>query len=407
MPFMQAWLVIIRVQDKNGQPVERRFSLGLAQPQALDAEERLLAPPSLGIETLTSGPGKGGSRAPVGSIQLAGIDRGLGTLHDLVWAEGDLDLYYAPDGDAVTALADMTLTARLTTSGIREDSNGRLTIELRDRSWLLDRKLALTRYAGTGGAEGPAELKDRPKPWAIGPQTAVEPVLVDQPGLIYQLHARSIAGIDLVTDKGVALINGGDIETLVGPGAGFAELQSFDLTDAQWAGTYITWNAGGMFRLARKPVGLVVADFRGDAAGGYVERPGAVIRRVMEALYDGPAVTLDEVALNALDAAFPHPVKLFTDREGPRVSDWIETVAAAAGAVWWLDWQGRLTARLLDPAAMAQPIEDFRIAEISRGPSWPRRKSVVLGYRVVSRVHSADELAEITADDITYSDGTP
>jgi len=404
---MQAWLVVIHVQDKNAQPVEHRFSLGLAQPQALGAEERLLAPPSIGIETLTNGPGKGGSRAPVGSIQLAAIDRGLTALHDLVWTEGELELYHAADGNRVSSLADMTLVARLTTSGIREDASGRVTIELRDRGYLLDRKLALPRYAGTGGAEGPAELKDRPKPWAIGPQTAVEPVLVDEPGLIYQLHARAIAGIDLVTDKGVALTNGGDIATLVGPGAGFAELQAFDLSGPQWAGQYITWHAGGMFRLARKPVGLVVADFRGDAVGGYVDTAGAVIRRVIEALYDGPAITLDTAALDALDAAFPHPLKLFTDREGARVSDWIETVAAAAGAVWWMDWLGQLTARLIDPAAPPKSLDSWRIAEISRGAAWPRVRKLVLGYRVVSRVHSADELAEITAEDVAYSDGTP
>lgn len=395
---MIVWLVIAKPRQADGTVLEQRWSVGLADPWRVGSEERILRLPSLSLETMPAGFGQGGSSAQAGSLTLANGDLALTGLHDLVWSEAAVDLYRAEDELEGMTLADFTLVRRMRSERIAEGADRVITIAMADLSRALDEPLALPRYAGTGGAEGPAELAERVKPFAIGPQTAVEPVMVKRAALILQFHARRVNSVQLVTDRGVALTNGGDIETLVGAGAGFDELDAFDLSGPEWAGTYITWLAGGMGRLAREPKGLVVIDFEGDAEGGYVERPGAVIARVFEALAPAAAgITVDTAAMDALDAAFPHAVKLFTSREGPTVADWIETVAAGVGALWWVDALANLKAALFDFNGMETAVEDWQVTRPALVDAWPRWRRLVLGFRVITRLHSSDELAAIGA----------
>ena len=408
---MTAWLAIASPRTAGGAVAERRFSAGLYRPALLQSAERILSLPTISVETLPLGLGLGGSSAASGAITLANGDSALDDLFDLVWEDAALDLYRGT-GDA-GALGDFTLAARLRVEAATSGADRTLTLLLKDRSSALDRALILPRYAGTGGAEGPAEMKDEVKPVAIGPQTAVRPKEVERAALIYQLHWREMRGVRAiaddataagVTDKAVRLANGGDISALIGPAASYDDLKNYNLSPDFYAGKYITWNKGGFIRLAREPAGLVTVDCDGDAAGsddgGYVERPGEVMRRILADYFDGDGITPDGAMLDALDAAFPHAVKLFTDAEGARVSDWLETAASAAGALWYVDPMGVLKARLFDYAPPGAAIADWRRSQTARAAPWRRVNPLIVGYRTISTVHAPGDLAALKASDL-------
>jgi hypothetical protein len=394
------WLVIMSPQDSAGVVQSHRFSSGLAQPWRLDAHERILTLPTLSLELLVDGFGRAGSSAGVGALSLANQDGALNALLGLAWVDALVEVYRA-DVEIPTDLSDCTLFAKLRAESIAQDERGRITVALRDLSGALDVPLKLPRYAGTGGAEGSAEFANRVKPFALGPQFNVplEGKFIDRAALIAQVHCRRIGGILFdaadprrqgVTDKGVPLQAAGDYAT-------FTALKAADLSAPAFDGTYVTCVAEGLIRLARTPKGVVCVDFEGDADvtdGGYVETPGEVIQRILDALWDGGGLTVDAAALAQLDADVPHPVKLYVDSDGVRVSDWIETVAVSVGAAWWVDELGELSARIFEFSTPSQTLYDWQVSAPVLVDAWPRWNPLVLGWGAPTRVMSEEELAE-------------
>lgn len=401
---MRRWLVILKPQDDAGIEQEYRYSAGLEEPWRVNAHERIATLPTLSIEVLTGGLGRGGSTAGVGALSLLNSDGALDDLLGLAWLGMPVELYRA-DLDRPLSLGDFTLRAQLAGDAITQSADGLITLGLKDLSGLLDVPVLLERYAGTGDAEGTAEFEGKMKPFAIGPQFNVplEGRFIDRAALIAQVHSRAMGGVlydagdprqQGVTDKGVPLIDGGNY-------ASFAALKAADLSSTTWDGKYITCNAEGLIRLARVPKGVVCVDFEGDADagdGGYVELPGAVIQRVLNALWTGSEITADAAALADLDSDFPHPVKLYVDTEGVLVSDLIETVALSIGAAWWVDELATLRTALFEFSGAVADLRDWQAERPELLDAWPRWNDLVVGYAAPSRVMSEDELAPDVID---------
>jgi hypothetical protein len=205
----------------------------------------------------------------------------------------DLDPAYA----ALTPL--MTGVARPWTL-----AEGALSIPVRDASYLLERPLQETVYAGTGGLEGGADLKGRRKPRARGgnyvfPIRDVAPVWVDR-----------AEGILQVSDAGgavLAVAEAGDTGHLVGLG------QVADL-GAAWPPAV---PMGGRWRWMTQPDGLflqlesptsaqITADVVGFfPSGAHASTAAEIARRLMIEDLSLPPAMLDQDSLFGLDAAYP------------------------------------------------------------------------------------------------------
>lgn len=145
-----------------------------------------------------------------------------------------------------------------------------LRIKLRDPSYKLDVPAQPEIYAGTGGAEGGADLQGKRKPLAYGELLNVEPPALVPASLIYDLHDGQIEAVDQVYDSGVPLVFDADYGSL-------ALLTGATIP----SGRYATSKADGKMRLGASPAGQVTVDMKGDAAGGYVDTVAEIVERVV------------------------------------------------------------------------------------------------------------------------------
>lgn len=131
-------------------------------------------------------------------------------------------------------------------------------------------------YAGTdqtGGPEGQAELRGKPKPICFGDCRNIEPVLVDPVNLIFQYHAYGpTGGIDAIYEGALAL---GAPVTTVGT---WAELAALDLKGGQWAAA----PAIGGFRMGSQAGLVVTADVKGGLFNdAYSNQLGSILRLIL------------------------------------------------------------------------------------------------------------------------------
>lgn len=115
-----------------------------------------------------------------------------------------------------------------------------LDIRLRDASFLLEKPLQTSLYAGTGTYEGDVELAGTPKPLVIGKAFNVPLTLIDRANRIYQYHAGP--------GSVVALFEGA-AETIT-----FQAPDTNDLyTGTTTSGNYRTDNSRGLIQLGAAP----------------------------------------------------------------------------------------------------------------------------------------------------------
>ncbi len=211
-----------------------------------------------------------------------------------------------------------------------------LRLMVRGRDYLFEQPLQPVLYGGTGGADGGAELKGKPKPLTFGLCRDVAAVPVQQNALIYQLHDGRIRSVEAVYDRAQALDFDADY-------ASYAALAAATIAP----GEYATCLSGGYIRLGGTPVGIVTADLRGDAAiayGGFTANAASIARRVMLSRGGQSAADLDEdgIAATAGNIAgivgthFAEPVT---------VGAALDTICAGAFLWWGSLRDGRFTIR--------------------------------------------------------------
>ncbi|OJY71857.1 MAG: hypothetical protein BGP12_09735 [Rhodospirillales bacterium 70-18] len=208
-----------------------------------------------------------------------------------------------------------------------------------DISQRLATPLQPSRYLGTGGMEGPATLKDAPRPVALGHLYNITPValgaidLGDGALLTYQSHWRGVVAHDAVRIRGVAQL---------------------PVTATPGVGEFRDWPGLGVFQLGSTPDGPVTTDLRGDNPGGYVSSLAAVLRRLVQSL--GPAYADDDIQADAFAFAetdLPGEIGWFHGPQQTTAAAAVEEMLAAAGAVLCGGRGGTL--RLFDPLADAEP----------------------------------------------------
>ena len=319
------------------------------------------------------------------------------------WGERAVTIWRGPLGgawgDYVQVFKGLTRPAR--------GSNGRLTIGLRPDDRWLDKPLLPT-FAGTGSAEGPAELKGVAKPLALGAPQFVPGVVINRALNIWQISAFAINGITAVLDR-LARFGG---PAFAGNDATYAALASATIP----AGSWRSCTALGLVRFGAPPaVPSFIINGDNGGIGGWVRRPGAVIRRVAE-IAGAAAGQVDATSLAALDswaATLPSGgnISLYLG-EQTTARDVIQQIAASCNAGFGVGWDGRLfvaratigtaTATLAADGSRTPAVADVQLLETS-APFWRH----AMAAEPTWRVHSEGEYGVIgVADQITYPDGT-
>lgn len=279
-------------------------------------------------------------RAIVGNSGIGGLARTVGEC-TLLNADGGLDATlagYALDGRPVRLLigrttrdstsGNRTFDARsaynLVFSGVIQSIDTadarRVRLQFSDAIAKLGAPLNATTYAGTGALEGGSDLKGKPKPRSFGHVYNASAPLVDSAQLIYQVNDGAISDVPAVYDRGVLLTQGADY-------ADAADLN----TNAPAAGTYRVLKSGGYFRLGSTPSGTVTADVLGDATGGYVNKAGDILQRVI--LVGGiDSSLIDAASFTQLNTDAPAEVGIFVGTDPTKIELVAEALLATVGA---------------------------------------------------------------------------
>jgi hypothetical protein len=188
--------------------------------------------------------------------------------------------------DFGTALASASLPFAGFVRAVDRAGEFKARIGLADISERLATPLQPTKYQGTGGIEGGADLKGKPKPVTLGQVFNIAPVFLGNVDLgagslpTYQSNWRQIVRHDAIRIRGVAQM----IITSGTPTVGQAR----------------DWPALGMFQLGGAPDGDVTADLRGDTTPFYVNSISAIIRRMLQSL----ALGLTDTDIDSTSFAF-------------------------------------------------------------------------------------------------------
>lgn len=148
-------------------------------------------------------------------------------------------------------------------------------------------------YAGTTGAEGGSDLKDKVKPLAIGRPRNVEPVLINTVDSVYQFSAYGpIEAVEVLYERASAFpASSGDFAT-------YAALVAADIDPGHWA----TCLAEGLIRLGAPAAGVITGDIRGHAVSGVAPRGAGALVKVLASISGVDTGLLANDRLAALDA---------------------------------------------------------------------------------------------------------
>lgn len=244
-------------------------------------------------------------------------------------------------------------------------------------------------YAGTGGIEGPAGIKDKVKPLVIGWAKNVEPILIDADNSVYQFSAYGpIEAVSNLFERG------SDFGSSVGDYSNYAALVAASVPRGRWA----TCLASGLIRLGAPAYGVITGDIRGHRVGATTPRlTGAVISALASvAGIGGSALASD--TLSRLDAAAPYPVNLVLT-EQVKFLDIAQPMALCCNAQAGISPTGLFFAVRVDLEAQeymtlhaqgraAPQVTQSEEAHVSV-PYW----KTTIGANRAWRVHSADEIA--------------
>lgn len=229
----------------------------------------------------------------IGSVDLVNIDGGLDFFDDYAFGGRMMVIYRVENGDYASKTNYI--------SGLIESatiSYDRVVISFSDNSFYLKEDIQDNFFLGDNsagnGVEGEAEnIKDTPKPLAYGKVVNATPVLVNSAKRIYQLHDGSIDSVANVYDGRTAFSFQQDV-------ANSSILESTIVN----SGNYATCLSEGYIKIGNIPQKGITVDFNGDNTGGYVDRAGAIVKRIIETKTDLTVSDLDVPSFTQFDIDF-------------------------------------------------------------------------------------------------------
>lgn len=250
----------------------------------------------------------------------------------------------------------------------------------------IDRPLLTVAFDGSGGIGGDANFRGTLAPAGYGANTNCEPVWFDATNNVGMLD-----GYANMTSVTSCFEGQNDLGASFGNYASYAALVAAPITKGRWA----TCNALGLIRLGAPPAGRIAC----DVVFG-TNRPGALIRRILETNAGVSVGDVDTAAFAAVDAAVNRAVHYWTkDQRG--VVDLVEKISAAANASTIILLNGKISITRAFGGASAgtvnrtgtstPPFTDWQISA-QEEPVWRMR------------ARTARPGVVFTADEIFYED---
>lgn len=304
------------------------------------------------------------------------------------WAAAKLTYYVGEHGDAWPwVVAFRGIVSRFEGDGSRQ----KLTAQVDTEPFEVDALAA--KYAGTGGAEGDANLKNKPKPWLFGRCLSAEPVLINAVDNVFQFSAYGpIQAVNALYERA------SDFGASVGDYASYAALVAATIPAGQWG----TCLAQGMIRLGAPAYGVITGDVDGDKPSAWLRKTGEIIQRIASnAGID--AALVDSVSLDSLDtaltAALPNDGRIgFYLTEQASVLDVVRRLVRPCNAQAGVSWLGKLfavrvaigaPAITLDAQGRRLPAVTNSVEVDVSAPYW----RIEMGAQRCWREHSFDEIA--------------
>lgn len=254
-----------------------------------------------------------------------------------------------------------------------------------------DKDILTATYAGSGGAEGGADIKGRVKPLCIGWPLNVEPVLINAVDNVYQFSAYG--AIEAVT---ALYERGSNFGASVGDYASYAALVGASIPNGRWA----TCLAEGMIRLGAPAAGVITGDIKGIKSGATTPRlTGAIISKLAEVAGVSTSV-IETASLTALDTAVPYPISLVMNQQESFV-EMAQKLALPCNAQSGISMLGKFF--VLPISLSASPSVTLNaqgralpqvLNALERDTSNPYARTV-FGAQRSWRVHSDDEIATL------------
>jgi len=308
----------------------------------------------------------------------------------VAWGRRPCRIWAGAVGDDPTVMMPL-FAGRVDSATLRA---GRLTLRLQvDDAWI-DAPLLTKTYAGTGGAEGPADLAGTPVPLSIGPARGVEPLLVDPARSIFEFDGYDLSGsvaaaFERASAFPAAIASHPDYDTLA------AALDASDVPPGFFA------TAPGLIGFGAPPVGVITLDL---VPAQNLATPGEVIRAlaVLAGAVDPDGIdqaSLDalDISLAALDPAADFSVALY-QRLQVSARTVIQEIAQSCNAAAGVDWRGRLVTPRVRVGARQLTLKSdgtarpavTAVEELETGPPFWR---LAMGAVRNWRIHSFDEIA--------------
>ena len=311
-----------------------------------------------------------GKPKTIASIGYSGVDLGTGgvpqalvvawspstraqlnTMTALFWVDAAINVYCGKEGDPPLLLSGVVLDA------VAE--RGLLQIAMADPAANLKKPILVDRFAGTGGAEGPAEWAGRIRRRGWGRLFNVPGEPIDPPNNIYCYGdpQRAWQGFDEVRDMGVAA-SSGDLTTLAWQGsvaATFAALQTASATQ----GGGVLCPSIACIKWWTEPAGALCVDARGENAGGYVQTAPEIAQRIVTAR---STIGFAAGTIAAAAAARPAQYGWMVDSETATIAETLDKILGDVSLLWVL-YQGAIVLR---PWAWAAPVATARSHEAKR-----------------------------------------
>jgi hypothetical protein len=249
------WLVKVEAYDPALPGLVQRYysdvgvtSGGADTPAHTYWVRRIHVPPST-MRAAFGGERAGGqSEAGFGTVSLANQDGALDTLAALAWDGHAIEVRYTAVERPVIADFAVLIVAAIQHVAVGDD----VVFTLTERRSIAEKPWQVSRYAGTGAAEGGADWANVRKPRALGICWQVEPDEIDEANLVLAYGDSSSGGVLQVRDQGVPLRRGGNLADYAGLIAA-----AFNVND------FVTCNALAMLRLRQPAARPLIADVVG------------------------------------------------------------------------------------------------------------------------------------------------
>lgn len=244
-------------------------------------------------------------------------------------------------------------------------------------------------YAGTGSAEGSADIKNKLKPLIFGWAMNVEPVMLDAVNSVYQF-----SGYGAIEEVTKLYEKGSDFGASTGDYASYALLVAAAITP----GRYATCLAEGLVRLGAPQAGLITGDIKGHKIGATTPRLSGAVITALATIAGVSSAIIESTTISAMDVAAPYNINMvLTDQ-----TTWLEIAQKLALNVNWMPIIG-LTGRFGVNAVSTSGTEVLTIN--AQGQALPLVKKsneqdvsypyfkTVMSANQAWRVHTFDEIS--------------